>query len=141
MFPFWSLAIPKENKKFLGMFFGGIHDSDRIVIPAFRMANFEAMYRLAKRFSAAVKTMDMISLEDKQDGRFAPVDQPLSEALILTEAIIFREFIGRGIEPSQERTEFTPNDVSLFYAPFQPQSYFYVDSVHRAVTFEKNLIG
>ena len=29
----------------------------------------------------------------------------------------------------------------LFYAPFHPESYFYVDSVMGAVTFEKNLIG
>jgi len=138
MFPFWSMRLSEEDRKRIQPLFGGIYRSDRLVIPAFKAANFEAMFRLAKRMSSAVAQLDLTPVE-MPDGRFRPVNQSLSDALTLAEVIIYREKIGRDTKHIKHTTDFQPIDVSLFYAPFHKQSYFYVDSILGAVTFEKNM--
>ncbi len=43
MFPFWSLSLPPDGAEQLRRMFGGIHSSDRLIIPAFRTQNFDAV--------------------------------------------------------------------------------------------------
>lgn len=140
LFPFWAMKISEADRARLGTMFGGIHGSDQIVIPAFKVPNFEAMYRLSKRISAALPKINLVPAE-RLDEHFMRVNVSLSEALTLAEVIIYREMAARGRKVSAGESEFNPMEVSLFYAPFHPQSYFYVDSILGAVTFEKSLIG
>ncbi|MFH2034804.1 MAG: hypothetical protein ABIJ45_00230 [Candidatus Zixiibacteriota bacterium] len=136
MFPFWSMLMSEEDKKALGPMFGGIYGSDRLIIPAFKMVNFEAMYRLTKRFSSAIRTLDLISVNENLNDKFHPVTLGVSDALLMAEILIRREYVGKGID---DGSEFFPDDFELFYAPFHAESYFYVDSILNAITFEKKL--
>lgn len=140
MFPFWSLKMSAVDQGRIGPMFGGLYKSDRIVIPGFKMANFESMYKLSKRFSSAFKTLELIQIETRLDERFKPVSLSLSEALTMADVIIYRELVGKGIQHPVKGNEFQPDEIELFYAPFRPENYFYVDSVHGAITFEKTLI-
>jgi predicted RNA-binding Zn-ribbon protein involved in translation (DUF1610 family) len=138
MFPFWSMRLSEDEKSRVRSMFGGIYGSDRLVIPAFKVPDFEAMFRLSKRISAAVPKMELVRI-DRLDNHFVRVDRSLSETLIMADIIIYRESIRKGIEHSVHESKFRPGNVSLFYAPFHPESYFYVDSLLGAVTFEKSL--
>jgi len=139
MFPFWSLKLSGEDQEKIRKMFGGIYNSDRLVIPGFKLPNFEAMFRLSKRMSAASAKLDLSPIE-KIERHFIPVNLSLTEALTLAEVLIYRDCIGKGMRDSFRDNAFQPNEVSLFYAPFHPESYFYVDSILGAVTFEKNLV-
>jgi len=140
LFPFWSLRLPAESARRLKVMFGGIYLSDKLVIPAFRMPNFEAMYRLTKRISTALPKIAFSAVENF-DTRFLPVALGPGEATALAEVIIYRESIGRDNEHAQKYSAFQPESISLFYAPFHPENYFYVDSILGAITFEKSLVA
>lgn len=137
-FPFWRLRLPGGSARKLQVLFGGIYQSDFLVVPAFKSANFEAMYRLAKRISAASAKMNAKPIEDFEDN-YAAVTVGPSEALAMAEIIIYRERLSKSNSAVFERNEFCPSEISLFFAPFHPENYFYVDSVMNAVTFEKRV--
>ncbi len=139
MFPFWSMKLSGEDQTKIRRMFGGIYNSDRLVLPGFKLPNFEAMFRLSKRMSAAAAKLELSPIE-KLERHFIPVNLSLTEALTLAEVLIYRDSIGKGIKSSFRETMFQPDEVSLFYVPFHPESYFQVDSVLGAVTFEKNLV-
>jgi len=140
MFPFWSMKMSPVDRQRLQPHFGGLYRSDYLVIPAFKVPNFEAMYRLSKRISMACPRIDLVPLE-KLERRFINVDLSLSEALIIAGIIIYRDRIGKRAVHQVENNSFQPGEVRLIYIPFHPQSYFYVDSILGGVTFEKNLIS
>jgi len=140
MFPFWTFKLNESDTSKLRRFFGGIYASNRLVIPAFKIQNFEAMYRLAKRISTAYPKLDIIALE-KQGGAFADVSLGPEDALTMAEVIIYREYVSRVDDPRNLETTISPEEVSLVYAPFRKEHYFYVDSTLGAITFEKNLTG
>ena len=140
MFPFWAFKMPSHDTGRLRALFGGTLASDYIVVPAFRMPNFDAMYRLGKRMSSAMPRFEL-NVTENFDRRFAPVSVSSSEGLVYATICIFREESAKGLPAGRERTEFTPEEVSLFYAPFHPEDYFYVDSVINAITFEKTLVS
>ena len=137
-FPFWSLKISGQWRELLRKLFGGIYDSDRLVVPAFRMGSTEAMYRLSRRISASMPKMELKSVEQYHD-KFKPVDLRFSDALKYADIFIYREQLNRNPEFSRKfsKVDFFPDEVGLFYAPFHPESYFFVDSALGAVTFEK----
>ena len=138
MFPFWTFKIPGANAVEFQKMFGGIHRSDRLVIPAFKSQNFDAVFRLAKRMSAAIPQLDLAAVE-KLDSRFLPVSVSLDEALMLGEIIVFRQGFSRPNSSAKEERMFLPDDIKLVYVPFHPEHYFYVDSVMNIITFEKSL--
>jgi len=140
MFPFWVFKLNETDAKKLRRFFGGIYDSDSLVIPAFKVPNFEAMYRLAKRISTALPKLELTRL-DKQGKRFADVNLDAEEALTMAEIIIYREYISQTKIPAEFDSDIKPAGISLFYAPFRKENYFYVDTTLGAVTFEKSLAG
>ncbi len=139
-FPFWKLQLPEGSARKLQILFGGIYQSDFLVVPAFTSANFEAMYRLAKRISAASAKINAKPIEDFEDN-YAAVTVGPSEALAMAEIIIYREKLSKNNSTVFQRNEFSPSDISLFFAPFHPENYFYVDSVMNAVTFEKTAVN
>ena len=138
MFPFWSLKIPDKDAARLQRMFGGIHRSDRLVIPAFRTQNFDAMFRLAKRMSTAIPQLQMETVENL-DNRFLPVSVSPDEAALMTDVIIFRAGFDRDTATSSSPSAFIPEDIRLVFVPFHPEHYFYVDSIMNIITFEKSL--
>jgi len=138
MFPFWSMNIGEEHAGRLRTLFGGIYNSDQLVIPAFKARNFEAVARLTKRMSAAIVQMELTELESP-DSRFRPVSVSLDEALLLAELIIYRQQFSRSLHVKAGESAFIPRQVRLVYLPFHPEHYFYVDSVLNTVTFERSL--
>jgi predicted RNA-binding Zn-ribbon protein involved in translation (DUF1610 family) len=139
LIPFWSFKISDEQARLIQSMFGGIYRSDRLVIPGFRVSNFEAVYRLSKRMSAAMPKFDFLPAESF-DNRFEPVSLSMEEAITTAEVLIYRARIARRHGDITDEVEFTPSEVSVIYAPFHAQSYFYVDSILNAVTFEKKLV-
>jgi len=138
LFPFWSLQVPPTDLSRMQRMFGGIYRSDKLVIPAFKIPNFEAMFRLTKRISAAVTQLDLEPVE-YLDKRFSPVTVSVQEAVTLADVIIHREEMTRDKPTEDVSADFAPQRIELFYAPFHPEHYFYVDSALGAVTFEKGL--
>ncbi len=139
MIPFWSLNITEEIGERLRSFWGGLHYSDRLVIPAIRLGNFEATYRLTRRISSAMMEMNMQSLA-RTDGRFQPVAIGPREALVMAEVIVAREIanVSSSLEAPDLGASLT--GLSLFFVPFHYEHYFCVDSVLGAVTFEKSAL-
>ncbi len=137
-FPFWAIKIKTADSSRLQRLFGGIYNSDRLVIPGFRAPNFEAVFRLSKRMSAAFPKLNPEPIEI-QDDNFHPVTIGLDEALTFAEVVIDREETMRKKSLVAETEHFAPEVIELFYAPFHPESYFFVDSVLGAVTFEKHM--
>jgi len=139
LFPFWSFRISENNDSTMKRLFAGVFDSDRLVIPAFTIANMEAVYRLARRMSSAAPKLELNPTGDV-DGRFMPVDVGPNQALTIARLVIYRALLSRNQSNDPEDVHFQPEEVNLIFASFHPQSYFYVDSVLGAVTFEKNLV-
>jgi len=138
-YPFWSFKMTEETTNILKPMFGGIYESDTVEIPGFRLPNFESMYKLTKRMSAATSKIDFAETEEL-DKRYNRVTMPLSEALTMAEVLIFRELVGRGNYVPADQIKFEPTEVSLYYVPFHPESYFFVDSIINAITFERGLM-
>ncbi len=140
LFPFWSLQMAPEVHGRLQRLFGGLFRSDRLVIPAFRTGNFEAMFRLARRMSTALPKIELTPVESF-DHRCRPLSIGLAEARMLAGIITYRAELARLAGTLAQKSDLEVVGADLFYAPFHPESYFYVDSVMGAVTFEKKLIG
>jgi predicted RNA-binding Zn-ribbon protein involved in translation (DUF1610 family) len=139
LFPFWSIKVSERDAIIVKRLFGGLTGSDRLVIPAFRIPSFEAMYRLCKRMSPAISKFGFSPI-NSFDQRYLPVNVGVAEALVLAEAILLREQMGRELHLIDQTREFASDDISLVFAPFHPESYFYVDSALGAVTFERTLV-
>jgi hypothetical protein len=133
-FPFW--IIPTTTGRLLGF----PSDAAVIAIPAFKIPNFEALYRLCKRVSTASEKIDNAEIESL-DNRFVPVDILPSEAITLANVIYYRYSMEKtGQLPKREMIlEF--EKLSLNYLPFRAENYFFVDSVLKSVTFEKKLVS
>lgn len=139
LFPFWSFTLPADEGEAVRRVFGGIYNSDQLVIPAFAIPSFEAMFRLAKRMSAALAKIPSAPV-DSFSGRFLPASQPHSTARLLAEVIVYRDLVQRDPKVAFADVNLHPTGVRLIYVPFHPEHYFYVDSVLKAVTFEKSLV-
>lgn len=137
--PFWAFTIKGVNEALLKSIFGGIYRSDKVVIPAFKVQNYNALFKLSKRMSAAFPQLNFETLT-KMNKLYTPVNLPLNEAVALTELFITKDQFNKNISYKNLPKKFQFDEISLFYAPFHLESYFYVDSVLQAVTFEKNLI-
>ncbi len=139
LLPFWSFRLGGPDAARVQRLMGGIYNSEFFVVPAFRLTNFEAAYRLSKRMSAACARLEM-AVVDGPDGRFLPVTVGPSEAIILGQAIIYREEISKDARSEPGDVNLQVQQARLFYAPFHLEQYFYVDSAIGAVTVEKSLV-
>jgi predicted RNA-binding Zn-ribbon protein involved in translation (DUF1610 family) len=139
-FPFWKMRMPEGSARKFQTLFGGIYKSNYFVMPAFRGANLEAIYRLSKRMSAACEKMKLSPIEEL-GPEYRPATLGPSEAIALAQIVIYREKLSKNGSAVYQADEFTPLEISLFYAPFHPENYFYVDSALNAVTFEKRAAG
>ncbi len=137
--PFWWLRLPEEQAVKFRTLMGGLGTPDKIVIPALRSQNYEALHRLAKRMTAASLKMPVTTV-DELDDRFLNVRVSLTEAIAQAEVIITREMINLGRRGDEAVMELTPLEVGLLYVPFRAENYFFVDTVLGAVSMEKTLL-
>jgi hypothetical protein len=138
-FPFWAFAIPPRLQTRLKRLFGGIHESDQLVIPAFRTTAFDGLYRLTRRISAALPSLATEAVSGFSH-QFRPASLHPEEARLLAEVIVRRAELNDKPDMSAKGLNFHDATCRLIYLPFHLESYFYVDSLLNSVTFEKKLI-
>ena len=109
------------------------------MIPAFRLRNTEAMYRLTKRMSAAAARMEFQDMP-ALSPRSAAVTVPLRDALTAVEVLWQRDLAGREMRSNID-SGFKPVSAQLTFVPFAQEQYFYVDSILHAVTFETGALA
>ena len=139
LIPFWWLKMPEIMTGAFANLLGGVDQSERLYIPALRSGNFEAIYRLGKRMSAAHKRMDT-GLVDVMDERYMSVRIGLDEAIALAEMIIYRELVDKGYKLPEEDIAIRPEEIGLVFVPFHLENYFYMDSALNAIGLEKTLV-
>ncbi len=135
--PFWVIRFEYDIIQLSGSSLGSSTNSNRLVLPAFRLRNFESAYRLSRRISSA---LDKLDLEDliQPDSRLSPVDIGPSEALIMAEVVCARDRMNVSTSLDLPSFKDAVKEMSIAYVPFHPEHYFNVDSVLGAVTFEKS---
>jgi len=133
-FPFWQYQTN------VGKIFGSLNELEGILIPAFKIANFEALYRLSRRTSTASGSFDFVPVE-VFDNRFKAVDVLPSEGIALANVVFYRFSLAKANKIPKEQLSIDLNNVKLCYIPFELENYFFVDSVIKSITFEKNLAG
>ncbi len=138
-FPFWAFAIPPRLQPRLKRLFGGLHDSDQLVIPAFRTTAFDGLYRLTKRVSAALPNVATVPLTGFKD-QLRPASLHPEEARLLADVIVRRAELDHQSSQDADDIDFHQVTCRLIYLPFRAETYFYVDSLMHSVTFEKKLI-
>ncbi len=131
-FPFWSYRTSP------GKLFGSLKELNRVMVPAFKIPNFEALYRLTCRVSTASTKLDFAPVECL-DERFAPVDVWPSLGIILASVANSRYALEKTKRLPAQELPLSREDVVLCFIPFKLENYFYVDSVLNSVTFEKTL--
>ncbi len=139
MFPFWSFLVPEDDASEIRRMFGGLYDSGWLTLPAFAVPNFEALYRLTKRLSAAVPKIETVPVDNLQ-GQYRPVTLSAQDARRLTGVVIHRCRITADPNCSRSDDLFEPVQTKLIYLPFRAEHYFFVDCVLGAITFERALV-
>ncbi|MEZ5360372.1 MAG: hypothetical protein R3F48_16270 [Candidatus Zixiibacteriota bacterium] len=139
LFPFWSFKLSPQIISRLVTPVSLDGPGDRLIVPGFHMGNFDAMRRLSRRITSVVQGYELSPILEYSPA-FLPVTMGLNEAEIMAEAILYCSQLEKN--PGVKASEFASQteDVRLFYAPFHPENYFYVDSLDGAVTFEKNTV-
>jgi predicted RNA-binding Zn-ribbon protein involved in translation (DUF1610 family) len=109
------------------------------IVPAFRISNAEAMYRLAQRITGAD---GKILFEGSFDAasRLAPAGVTPDEAIALDQIITFREQIEANPRASFQLASKMNRPTDLLFIPFQPRDYFWVDSILDTISFERALL-
>ncbi len=138
-FPFWMLTFPPGQLQESGYRSRG-ENADTLVVPAFRIGNFEAMYRLVKRITGSVTRFSMEgSCDAGQQFRAATLSS--AEAIALAQVVLTRNLVEQGTPLQRHCPEINCEKILLFYAPFRAENYFYIDSYLDAVTFERTLVN
>ena len=137
--PFWAFQLKPVDAQRLQPIIGGIYHSPTLVLPAFKIANYDALFKLTKKMSAAWPKLSFAELF-ATDKRYAPVTLKPDEAFMYADLIIHKDSYVKGLNADEKRLPFSPENVSLFYLPFERENYFYLDSVLGAISLENRLI-
>jgi hypothetical protein len=139
MFPFWSFAADPNCVKGLVKPVTDCDKYDRLLVPAFRVSNFEALHRLCQRITGGATQLSLQTVEH-HDKRFKAIDIGLREALTLGEIILYREAIAQNPAVTSDAIKLNPSQSGIIFVPFHPRNYFYVDSLNGNITFEKSIV-
>ncbi len=139
LLPFWSVTLPENKIKKMRFIFGGLFNSDSIVVPAFSSRNFDAVLRLARRMSYAKNKFQLKPVNNFKEN-YHNVEISLKEAIQLASLTLYREYISKFGKSKDGLEEINPRKVELIYLPFHLKNYFYLDSVLNSVTLEKRMI-
>jgi len=139
LLPFWLVTMTSELAGRLKILAGGMGQSGVLAVPAFRVDNFEAAYRLGRRMTTAAGKFGGRDLGEETE-RLAPVGVGPAEALVLARAMAARELLGQSstLALPEAGTGFT--GLRLLFVPFHREHYFFIDSITQAVAVEKRLI-
>lgn len=137
--PFWAFHLDEPTAQRLRPVIGGLYASDRLVIPAFRIANVDAMFRLTKRVSAAYPQLLIHELKES-NSQFVPVNVTAAEALMYSSLFIYKDSYVKGLNADKLNAPFTPTRATLFYMPFARENYFFVDTILQAISVENTVI-
>lgn len=128
LMPFWRLECRQIS--------GGALE---LAVPAFRMKNFEAMYRLSSRMSASAARIEFRG-DNQIECEIAPTNVGLREAVVLAHAVLARTMLKRNVE-SLKDIDLKIERATLLLVPFHTESYFLVDSVLSAITIERQALS
>ncbi|MDF1544403.1 MAG: hypothetical protein P1R58_04800 [bacterium] len=137
--PFWRFQLPPEQAKRLRFIFGGMYMAESMVVPAFKGPNYDALVRLARKMSFAQTRLEFEPLEGNPKG-YGQIEVSPAEGVRYMNLLAFREQLVKSGGSKVVNEEFTPVSAGIIYAPFSLENYFYVDSVLKSITFEKQLI-
>ncbi|MBD3258462.1 hypothetical protein GF377_08510 [candidate division GN15 bacterium] len=137
--PFWAFKLPPDQMARLGVLLGGLGRPERLLVPALRSRNFEAIQRLAKRMTSAGKRLPTRVITELHE-RCLSVRVGLNEAVAQAEMIVVKELLKLGKRADQAEIEFNPTEIGLLYVPFKLQNYFFTDTALGAVSMERMLL-
>ncbi len=132
-FPFWSYQINK------GKYFGSLDETDRILIPAFNIPNFEALFRLSCRVTTAASKLKFEPIELLNE-QFTAVEITASVGKALANVVFYRYELEKTKRLPGHDLKLSTQELSLCFIPFKPESYFFVDSALNSISFEKKLV-
>lgn len=136
LFPFYVFEIVPDDTGRLNQALRGLSAAKRLIVPAFAMGNFEAMYRLAARMSTAAAQTEVAELA-AWPQKFSPVTVSVAEAQALATAVYARAASGRDDAIAGKSFVLAASSIRLMFAAFRPDGYFFVDGNLGAVTFER----
>ncbi len=139
MFPFWSIPVSGKASDVLKKSLGAGSDFRNFTVPAFKITNLEAMYRLCKRALVSTDSFELEPVENL-DNSFRGVDISPSEAFVLANAVYYRHWLEKFRKLPTEEISMNLREIRLCYLPFKAENYFYVDSILKSITFEKSII-
>ncbi|MGB5107097.1 MAG: hypothetical protein WBP29_00030 [Candidatus Zixiibacteriota bacterium] len=139
LLPFWLIRCDDNTMAAARRALGAPAPIDALAVPAFRITNFEALYRLTSRLTLALPKIPQ-SRNGEIEGDVAPANVSLQEALIVCQAALARGELKRN-PAALPNLDFQALKASLLLIPFHAESYFLVDSVLSAITVERRAIS
>lgn len=109
------------------------------IVPAFRISNAEAMFRLSRRVSRVFGRLSFGSSIGAA-SRLAPCGVTPGEAVAIDQIITFREQIEANPRALFQPAANANRPTELLFIPFRPRDYFWVDSVIDSISFERALL-
>lgn len=129
LMPFWRLDYLRNS--------GG--EPKQLAVPAFRVKNFEAMWRLSSRMTASTSQIKFTN-EGGVTSEVAPANVGLREAKVIAHAILARQDLKRNAG-SLKDIGLKFQRATLLLVPFHAESYFLIDSVLSAITIERQALA
>ncbi len=139
-FPFWSFELSEQIIVQLVKRATIDGPGNKLIIPAFKLSSFDVLRKLSGRITAYGNKLQFEPLFELLRNYY-PTTLGLSEALIMAEVVLYCSQAKANPNMSADGFKIAPDNVTLFYAPFHPENYFYVDSIGNAVTFEKGVVS
>jgi len=139
-YPFWSFKVSPEEIRLAASLAVGYAVPDRLLIPAFKIRNFEAMRRLCQRATGAWPDITFDPILDQRDNSlFEPAVVGVRQARTLAEIVLYYQMLSKQPNLEARSIHVMPESIGLVYIPFHAENYFFIDSVNGAITFEKSL--
>lgn len=136
LFPFYVFDIASEHAGRIKQALRAQTELTRLIVPAFTLANFESLYRLSSRITTAAANSKPEPLT-QWPTEFAPVTVGTTQACAWAAAVFARATAGKDDALSAVAFNLAADRLSLLFAPFRADGYFYVDDSLGVITFER----
>lgn len=137
LFPFWILPLSGDIAARVRRHIGATNPVTNLVVPAFPLRNYETLYKLSLRMTAAI-TQFTPQESDAWPVGAAPVAVSASRARALASAIVARSVAAReGKIDAAAACGFAEANPRLLLASFREEGYFFMDDHLNVVTFER----
>ncbi len=136
LFPFYVFDIASDHAARLKQALRAQNELARLIVPAFTLGNFESLYRLSSRITTASAITQPEPLA-QWPTKFAPVTVGTTQACAWAAAVLARATAGKDDSLSAASLGLAADRLSLMFAPFRADGYFYVDDGLGVITFER----